>query len=135
MAKRGMPRIPICENWLIYWGACRKFRKKDIAEMAGVCHVTIGRRLRDLGVVYKANHAVKKRKDRPPKIDRRYKRMERLIKAPGQKAPPWTKGSTVSLFLVGLREFSKSTDTPDVGKYMKQFRKEISHGLLQNNQD
>ena len=133
----GRKGIPICKNWLIYWGSCRKLRKEDIAKMAYVSRVTIDKQLRDWGIQYRAPTTIKSRVIKKVPKEKNKARMPRrdshfLTPICRDVPPPWPPGSMMSMFFVGLSEFSKQTKHPDVYGFMRQFRKEVKHGRLQN---
>ena len=122
MAKRGMPRIQICENWLIYWGICRKFPRQKIADMAFVSRPTVDERFRGMGLKYRACRTLKSCK-RPKK-----KRPLTIYETPPTtKAPPWDLNSHISNFLAQLEEGTSKTD---VGSFVKQYREGVRNGRL-----
>ena len=125
MAKRGMPKIQICENWLIYWGICRKLRKQDIADMAYVSRPTIDSRFREMGISYRGRHAIKKRKEKEKKLPVHIRRYVEPTTAP----PPWEKNSHISNFLVRLASTPRGQKV-DVGQYLKQYREGVRNGRL-----
>ena len=110
-----MAKIPICPNWLIYWGVCRKFRKHDIADMAYVSHTTINSRFKEMGISYRAQYSLKRR-ERGKKFN-----------TATSKPPPWELNSHISNFLAQLEEGTSKTD---VGGFMKQYREGVRNGKL-----
>ena len=124
MAKRGMPRIPICENWLIYWGYCRKFPKQTLGDMVFVSRKTIDTRFREMGLQYKPCRMLKSYDDR--KVRKKYY-VPKTKKPPKNKKPPWELNSHISNFLAQLEEGTSKTD---VGSFMKQYREGVRNGRL-----
>ena len=109
-----MAKIPICPNWLIYWGVCRKFRKQDIADMVYVSHATIYKRFQEMGISYRSQYLLRRR-DGGEKFNS------------ATSKPPWELNSHISNFLAQLEEGTSKTD---VGSFMKQYREGVRNGRL-----
>ena len=125
MAKRGMPKIPICKNWLIYWGICRKFPRQKIADMAFVSRPTVDERFRGMGLKYRACRTLKSRKR-----SKKNRPLTVYETPPTSKTPPWEKNSHVSNFLTRLAEDSRGKQSVDVREYMRQYREGVRNGRL-----